>query len=82
MHKRQLLVDVNPRLVSRAIATFLQFTISIYVKDMSRCFLVYINKILHINKNPTRCNRIQSDLFYSKITLHVSGVHCTHHQEY
>jgi len=25
---------------------------------------------------------MQSDLFYCKITLHVSGVHRTHHQEY
>jgi len=25
---------------------------------------------------------MQSDLFYSKVTLHVSGVHRTHHQEY
>ena len=28
----------------------------------------------YINKNPTRCNSMQSDLFYCKITLHVSGV--------
>ena len=26
------------------------------------------------NKNPTRCNSTQSDLFYCKITLHVSDV--------
>ena len=25
---------------------------------------------------------MQSDLFYCKITLHVLGVHSTHHQEY
>jgi len=25
---------------------------------------------------------MQSDLLYCKITLHVSGFHCTHHQEY
>jgi len=25
---------------------------------------------------------MQSDLFHRKITLHVSGVHRTHHQEY
>jgi len=36
----------------------------------------------YINKNPTRCNSMQSDLFYCKITLHVSDVHRTHHQEY
>ena len=30
--------------------------------------------IFKINKNPTRCNSIQSDLFYCKVTLHVSGV--------
>jgi len=27
-----------------------------------------------LNKSPTRCNSMQSDLFHSKITLHVSGV--------
>jgi len=27
-----------------------------------------------LNKNPTRCNRLQSDLFYCKANLHVSGV--------
>ena len=48
MHKRKLLVDVNPRLVSRAVATFLQFTISIYVKDIFRWLLVHVNKILDI----------------------------------
>ena len=36
----------------------------------------------YINKIPTRCNSMQSDLFYCKVTLHVSGVHGTHHQEY
>ena len=36
----------------------------------------------YINKSPTRYNSMQSDLFYCKITLHVSGVHRTHHQEY
>jgi len=25
---------------------------------------------------------MQSDLFYCRITLHVSGVHLTNHQEY
>ena len=73
MHKCQLLVDVNPRLVSRAAVKFLQFTISIYVKDIFGCFLVYINKILDINKNPTRCNSMQI-FIYCKVTLHVSGV--------
>jgi len=29
-----------------------------------------------VKKNPTRCNSRQSDLFYCKVTLHVSGV-CT-----
>lgn len=48
MHKRKMLVDVKPRLVSVAIAMFLQFTISIYVKDIVSCFLVRINKILDI----------------------------------
>ena len=27
-----------------------------------------------LNKNPTRCNSVQSDLFDCKVTLHVSGV--------
>jgi len=27
-----------------------------------------------IDKNPTRCNSMQSDLFHCKVTLHVSGV--------
>jgi len=27
----------------------------------------------NINKNPTRCNSLQSDLFYCKITLNVLG---------
>ena len=27
-----------------------------------------------LNKNPTKCNSMQSDLFYCKVTLHVSGV--------
>ena len=37
---------------------------------------------VYINKCPTRCNNMQSVLFYCKITLHVSGVFHTHHQEY
>ena len=36
----------------------------------------------NVNKNPTRCNSLQSHLFYCKVTVHVSGVHRTHHQEY
>jgi len=36
----------------------------------------------NINKNPTRRNNTQYDSFYCKITLHVSDVHRTHHQEY
>jgi len=36
----------------------------------------------YTNKNLTRCNGMQFDLFYCKITLHVSGVHRTHHQVY
>jgi len=36
----------------------------------------------NINKNPTRCNSRQSNLFYCQVTLHVSGAHSTHHQEY
>ena len=39
-------------------------------------------KSININKNPTRSNSMQSDLFYCKIALHVLGVHRTHHQEY
>jgi len=27
-----------------------------------------------LNKSPTRCNSMQSDLFHCKVTLHVSGV--------
>jgi len=27
-----------------------------------------------LNKNLTRCNSMQSDLFYCKVTLHVSAV--------
>ena len=27
-----------------------------------------------LNKSPTRCNSVQSDLFHCKVTLHVSGV--------
>jgi len=27
-----------------------------------------------LNKNPTRCNSMQSGLFYCRVTLHVSGV--------
>jgi len=42
----------------------------------SKTLCMYFN----INKNPTRCNSMQFDLFYCKITLHVSGVHCIHHQ--
>jgi len=38
-------------------------------------------KAKNINKDPTRCNSKQSDLFCCKVTLHVSGVHRTHHQE-
>jgi len=36
----------------------------------------FLHQLLNItsNKNPTRCNSMQSDLFYCKITLHVSGV--------
>jgi len=37
---------------------------------------------LNINKNPTRCNSLQSDLFYCKVTLHVLGAHRTHQQKY
>jgi hypothetical protein len=48
MHKRQMLVDVNPRLVSIAVATFLQFTISIYITDIFGRFLLHINTILDI----------------------------------
>jgi len=37
----------------------------------SSCFrALYFN----INKSPTRCISMQSDLFYCRITLHVSGV--------
>jgi len=39
-------------------------------------------EINNINENPTRYNSMQSDLFYCKITLHVLGVHRTHHREY
>ena len=35
----------------------------------------------NINKNPTRCNSMQI-FIYCRVTLHVSGVHRTHHQEY
>ena len=31
-------------------------------------------KEIHVNKSPTRCNSMQSDLFHCKVTLHVSGV--------
>jgi len=42
----------------------------------------YLSKYLHINshlkftlnKSPTRCNSMQSDLFHCKVTLHVSGI--------
>ena len=37
---------------------------------------------IYIHKNPTRCNSMQSDLFYCKITVHVLVVHCIHRQEY
>ena len=39
-----------------------------------------IDIILIVNQK--RCNCLQSVLFYCKITLHVSGVVHTHHQEY
>ena len=42
----------------------------------------YSVPFMNINKNPTRCNSKQSDIFYCKITLHISCVHSTHHQEY
>ena len=32
-------------------------------------------------EDPTRCNSMQV-FIYCKITLHISGVHRTHHQEY
>jgi hypothetical protein len=55
-------------------------------KDYAKCILqaVYQKHLTHINinKNPTRSNSMQSDLFYCKITLHVSGVRRAHHQEY
>ena len=38
-------------------------------------FLIYYN-------NPTRCSCAQSILFYYSVTLHVSVVFHTHHQEY
>ena len=42
----------------------------------------YCNSLVsNVNKNPTRCNSMQI-FIYCKITLHVSGVHRTHHQEY
>ena len=44
---------------------------------------VEINTLLSfINSKPTTRNCSQSILFYCKITLHVSGVVYTHHQEY
>jgi hypothetical protein len=44
MHKRKMLVDVNPRLVSVANVMFLQFTISIYVKVYLGVFLFTLIK--------------------------------------
>ena len=42
----------------------------------------YSVPFMNINKNPTICNSMQSDIFYCKITLLVSGVHHTNHHEY
>ena len=36
---------------------------------------------IRVKLDPTRCNSMQV-FIYCKITLHVSGVHRTHHQEY
>jgi len=35
-----------------------------------------------LNKNPTRSNSMQSDLFYCKIAVHVSGVRRNRYKEY
>ena len=40
------------------------------------------SKCTHIDSKATRYNCSQSILFYCKISLHVSGVFHTHHQEY
>ena len=44
----------------------------IYPNVFQACGSVHHNSTL--NKNPTRCNSNQSDLFFCRITLHVSGV--------
>jgi len=39
------------------------------------CLSCSVKQILFVlNKNPTRCNSMQSGSFYCKVTLHVSGV--------
>ena len=60
------------------VITYRRFGTTYRSRDVGKEFTLY----WRINKNPTRCNSTQSDLFYCKITLHVSGVNHTHHQEY
>jgi len=46
-------------------------------------FMFMVPSIVYLCFNkPTRCNCSQSILFYCRVTLHVSGVFHTHHQEY
>jgi len=53
-----------------------------FATNRYHCLLLTLISRTNINKNPTRCDSMQSDPFYCRITLHVSGVHRTHHQEY
>ena len=38
------------------------------------CALLAVDSYNTLNKSPTRCYSMQSDLFHCKVTLHVSGV--------
>jgi len=43
------------------------------IKSDTQIYFLKQLSIFILNKSPTRCNSMQSDLFHCKVTLHVSG---------
>jgi len=76
-HRAQISGILNSRYQTQTLLEFVN-TISLVQKAGGSCRylrLILTNRTFsNINKNPTTCNSMQSDLFYCKITLHVSGV--------
>ena len=63
------------------VCTYIYIYIYIYIYQISslqqpqlRLEICSFIKLFILNKSPTRCNSLQSDLFHCKVTLHVSDV--------